>query len=437
MEQVKTVRTFDLGTFDDVYTDGALAHAVARKGNDWFTLSPGPAPEFKKLATLRDTSDAHILGGIGVGTRRWVFVEAGQRRSFVLDAQTADVVEFAVPGVEPPGRLGTQIQSWVIARGIPAAVFMISGGERWPRDGNRPLYYWMDLASGKLQRAPVGWDLDSLSPDQKIALFSNGTQALDMTTGQATDKRPDPEQGLLRFNWSDKPLIRLVRTRTDDAIRGFSIDGKVYPLKEPSTGSRSDNARTDGQWIAWGGGEFDMNAANRLFLASLNSLERARPIADHVMDHAMLGKGSVLLSRRILSSPGDSESDALVYQASDQHAWNPLDGIPDLPPLPPELADQGITDSRRVRLIRSADGPGPALCIIEHDRVNYRASAIPLPTKFEPQLERWVFLLTPGHRYMTDLFAAGVPDAWLDPSGQWVITRQTTGAVQAIQLSTP
>ena len=38
---------------------------------------------------------------------------------------------------------------------------MIAGGDResWPREGNRPVYFWMNLNSGKTLRLPTGWDL--------------------------------------------------------------------------------------------------------------------------------------------------------------------------------------------------------------------------------------------------------------------------------------
>lgn len=440
MESAQVVRDIELGKYDDAYADGGLDGTVARLGNDWFKVVPGPEPALKKIATMPDSNEARIVGGVRIGERQWVFVEGGKRRSFVLDASSGDLVEFAIPGVEPPGHLGTQIQSWVIARGTPAAVFMISGGERWPRDGNRPLYFWMDLKSGKIACMPVGWDLHSFSADEKMAFFANGAQGVDMTTGRATDTSLDSQQGIINFNWTRKPLDRIVVVPGQDGIRGFSIDGAVERLKEPFNGG-ADNAQSDGQWVACGGGEADLRAQNRLWLASLKTLEGAEPIKDGVMEHAMLGNGEVLMRVRGKATQPISEppAEALVYQASNKHAWNLLDGLEDFAPLPPGLAGKDfVQDSRNIRFVRSGGGPGPVLCVVDRQRMDLRAGVIQSDAAdhIPRQHQRWSILVMPGHRYLVDLFASGnTPDGlWLDPSGAWVIARQGSGDLQLIQL---
>ena len=51
---------------------------------------------------------------------------------------------------------------------------MISGrdsNERWPRPGNHPIYFWVGLATNRVLRLPIGWDLDYFSADQGVAVF--------------------------------------------------------------------------------------------------------------------------------------------------------------------------------------------------------------------------------------------------------------------------
>ena len=72
IQHAKTVRVQNLGKVDDANADGGSANLVARKGNDWFTLTSGKDPELKKFATIPDSDDSRIAGGVRIGKRRWV-----------------------------------------------------------------------------------------------------------------------------------------------------------------------------------------------------------------------------------------------------------------------------------------------------------------------------------------------------------------------------
>jgi hypothetical protein len=133
------------------------------------------------------------------------------------------------------------------------AILMVAGGDRktWPRDGNRPVYFWVSLESGQAVRFPIGWDLEYFSSDQRVAVFATPKenalvkrplQAVDVRTGAARGQLPRPgEEYRVPFEWfetqSVKPLC-VLRPETGDIGRfiGVSFDSRAYPFDIPWDG---------------------------------------------------------------------------------------------------------------------------------------------------------------------------------------------------------
>jgi hypothetical protein len=325
---------------------------------------------------------------------------------------------------------------------------MIAGGDRqtWPRDGNRPLYFWMSLKSGKVVAFPVGWDLEYFSADQQVAVFERPQlrqferrplQAIDMRTGDFVAGAPDRRNmGFVPFDWSDtqsvKPLYRRrAETGDRDHFAGISVNGSVFPfdlgldgvhymsVAKANDGFAGIRLRREGAT----GGE-----PSSLWLVPLNRGQKPELVATGVTDFVVLGDGNCVFSTAGHGRKGRS-SEAFFRTHRGKGLWNVLEGVDRLPEMDRESADKAYVEDRMsVRIIEGfgGDSTSPlALCQFTHFRGDMRSLSLPAQGKPLKRTiwRRAVLLTADGRRYTTDLFGDGnsADRIWLHNSGRTIM----------------
>lgn len=436
----------DLGSWDDVLISHDQDRVLLRRDSDLFDLSLTASTNPRKLVANPALAEAQIVTCADFGERLWVFLRSSQRAPFSLDLHSGKLAEFEIPGLKLTGTQCPEIQSYVIVRPAAAVILQVAGGDRktWPRDGNRPVYFWMSLKSGKVVAFPIGWDLEYFSPDQLIAVFEKPQrreferrplQAVDVRTGDSIADVPDRQKGtVVPFDWSDtqpvKPLYaRRAETGARDYFAGISVDGLALPFDLGLSGvNYMYAAKANGNFAGFrlrreGAAEGDPGS---FWLTSRSQDRKPELVATGVTDFVLLGGGNALFSSAGHGRKGLS-SEAFFRTRSNRILWNVLDGVERLPALDKELEEKTHIEDRMGVSLIEAFGTEPhilALCLFTHFRSDMRALALPLQEK---PLERttWrrtVLLTTDGHRYMTDLFRDGnLPDQiWLHNSGRMI-----------------
>jgi hypothetical protein len=451
MGTATTKETHDLGTFDDIFSKEGMDDVIVRRGNDFFAVTSGA---LKKVATVADGDGVKIIDGTQGDGHTWLFLEPKQGPSFALDLVTQKRVDLGM-GESPKDKPGGHLQSRVFTPG--AAMLMLDGGgaATWPRPGNRPVYFWMNLASGKAMPMPVGWDLDYFSDDQSVAVFEKPKeregygrklQAVDMKTGEAVSATPDRQLvSWVDFDWSYRSAVRPIYGTEQRILVGFNVLGSVYPLE---LGGGPDHyvsdAKSDGSVVVWLGQEGTASQTNptALWRASIKKRERPLRVGTGITDLAISGKGFAVLSAIDVAKRGGEEeltagrpSRALLYSMDDGKAWDVLDKVERLPPLAAEFINKPyIIDDTRLELIQSSSGLGPVLCIFDQDRRDARATDQAIP----PESWRRAVLISNGGRYMTDLFRDESPQKiFLDKSGTTIVVKAVNGVehVETVTLT--
>ncbi len=448
----------DLGLWDGVWQGDELDFLILRRGATLFSLPLNSTREPKPLGEFPTMSDSRIIWGGRGNDRLWVFCESPRLAPFALDVNSGTIVSFEIDGLKIPGSHTPSIQSWVHVPHLQAAVLMISGGDRatWPRPGNRPMYFWFSLKTGKVQSFPAEWGLDYLSADQSIAVFQTGLttrQAIDVKTGNEVESFPDRRQDVfVPFEWTNTDHARPLFT-PDFKFVGLSDMGKSVPLQIRLQEPHVPSVKVATDWAAF---HLRGHGAPRTNLWSLwfcPFQENAKPIhlAKHVHAYEILGPG---ICAHAVSSHRDrgasteqffsnASREAFVFDARSNATWNVLDGIERLPELAPEISSKGyVNDKMSVSLIRGfgADVRSPlVLCLFAHSRYDMRAfiglrpqqaneTLLPQPHKREPYVERqaWrraVLLNSDGKRFQVSSFPPEFFDRkiWLHNSGRLVL----------------
>ncbi len=442
-----TART-DLGVWDDVFVFHDQDQILLRREGTLFSLSMVTPSLLSRLITVAETKGTEIAFATHSHGRLWLFLQSSEAAPFAIDAHSGSMCQFSIPGLKLPGDHTPGIQSYVLVPHADAAILMIAGGDRqtWPRDGNRPVYFWMDLKVGKVVPFPVGWDLEYFSSDQTVAVFGKPLeraserrplQAVDVKTGTAIDEIPDRrKQATIPFNWTEtqevKPLtMRRAETGDRDHFAGLSLNGSVLPLDIGLAGTHylSEAKTKDG----FAGFRLRREGStsgepSSLWFVPLKQLEKLECVEGGVTDFAILANGNCVLIRSRGESASAS-SEASFYSFRNRARWNVLDDVERLPPLDKEFAGKDyLEDKTTFRLI---DGFGSLehgsliLCVCSHFRGEMRAYVNLLQGKrLEPITWRRALLLTSiGERYMTDLFREGnLPDQiWLHNSGKMIL----------------
>ncbi len=457
----------DLGLWDDVFVCCDQDAVLLRRESDLFALSISGSANPSKLFTALALAEAQMVTCAASGERLWIFLQSSRSVPFALDAQSGKMAKFEIAGLKVPGNQSPGIQSHVIIRHADAVIVMIAGGDRetWPGRGNRPLYFWLSLKSGKVVAFPIGWDLEYFSPDQQVAVFEKPQrreferrplQAVDVRTGDFVTDAPDRQHmNVVPFNWTDtqsvKPLYgRHAETGDRNYFAGISVNGSVLPFDLGLNGVHymSIAKAKDG----FAGFRLRREGAlgvepSSFWQTALSGDQKPELAATGVTDFVMLGGGNCIFTSAGHGRTGLS-SEPFFRIHKDKTLWNVLEGVDRLPELDKEFADKVYVEDRMsVRLIEGFGGDSRnwlALCLLTHFRGDMRSGGFPVQEKpLKPTTwRRAVLLTTDGQRYMTDLFRDGnVPDCiWLHNSGRVIIGNyiwKTSGSIRErmVQLS--
>ncbi|MBL7185614.1 MAG: hypothetical protein ISS70_04760 [Phycisphaerae bacterium] len=459
----------DIGVWDDVFLSDDQDDIILRRGDALFSLSVTGTTDPRELTKASILANSEIVACASTGERIWLFLQSTKTSPFAIDAHSGKVSEFKIPRLSIPGNNTPGIQSHVIVRHAGAALLMIAGGDSdtWPRDGNRPIYFWISLKSGRIIRFPVGWDLNYFSRDQRVAVFDTPQenrfqrrplQAVDMETGDYVERIPDRRKELcVPFNWTEtqvvKPLyVRHAESGDRDHFAGISLRGLVLPfdlhLKETSYLSIA-KAEDD-----FAGFRLRREGATAVepspfWLVGLKQPPNPEHVTPAISGFAMLKRGNCVYATTG-DGPNGASSEAFFRTHSDKSTWNVLDGVQRLPELDNQFVDKDyVEDKMTVNVI---DGFGShnslALCLFSHLRGDMRSHVLSLQGKrpgkpLKPMTWRRAIILTSdGERYMTDVFREGnVPDLiWLHNSGKVIMGKhfwQTSGSTRErkVQLS--
>jgi hypothetical protein len=481
MRVCQEAKAQDLGLWDDVFRFENLDAVILRRGDELFSYSLVTS-ESKRISTVSDMAGSRIIDGISRGKHQWLFYQSDATRSFAIDLSTGKKVQFEISDAKLPDKHGTAIHAIVIAGSEGGSMVEICGDgvAGWPRDGNRPIYFWMSLESGKMVRLPTGWDLNYFSADQKRAVFENvSTNAmmyrpwvtLDMATGEMVSELPDQT----KESWSEptmnfweasvskyknrqnvwqlrtpRTLARLLhpqpgRGDIDDKFAGLSVNSVDYPLAMTNIGTaRCVDAKSAGNlavfWLQSDGGE-----GNSLWVTQLKKNDAPILLATNCSFEVLGGQHCALLVHNLFPA---SVPEALVYDAESNAAWNILDGVP----LRLEIEAQAGGGADRLGTVgeRVASGAGPmvafrlipgfgsarypveALCLCSTANV-VPANVIP------PPVQRMTVLLTAqGRRYQInlspDLRDLLLGQSWLHNSGKLIFARPETAPANRGQL---
>jgi hypothetical protein len=363
MRECQGVKTKDLGLWDDVFRFENLDAVILRRGDKLVSYSLVTS-DMKKIGMVSDMTGSRIIDGVRWGKHQWLFCQSDVTLPFAVDLSTGQKVPFAIPEVKLPGKYGPAIHAIVNVGAEGGTLIEIRGDSvaGWPRDGNRSLYFWMSLESGKMVKIPTGWDLNYFSADQKRAVFENvSTNAMmyrpwvtvDMATGEVAGELPDQTKSF----WSEPTMefwqtsaaqgrqykihlevwqLRTPRTPArllhpqpgrgsiDDKFAGLSVNGVDYPLAMTNIGNaRCVDAKSAGTLAAFllepdGGGRNDLwitqlkTNASPTLLATNSSFE-------------MLGTHRCAWIAR--NETPATWPEAMVYDAESKTAWNILEGV--------------------------------------------------------------------------------------------------------------
>ena len=432
-------RQTSLGTWDDAIVCKEKDMLILRREDTIYSLLmvEGARPEkLSKLAALRDTQ---IVACIPMNEKIWLLVNPSQTHAFAIEVYSGKVAFFEISKLMVPGSHAPRIQSYVASTHSSSTILMIEGGDResWPRDGNRPVYFWLSLESGRVVSFPIGWDLDYFSMDQRVAVFGMTKEeafqrkAVSMRSGERLDALPGRKgDGYVPFNWSEtqdlKPVYMHRPNMGDRAyFGGLSANGQVLPigldLEEVFYLAQAKEAEGFvGFRLRRSGGS--AGEPSPLWLLKDEDLTDPERVASLVTDFVLLNTGNSVVSEAGHGTKKAS-SEAFFRALNPHSSWNVLDGISRLPELDKDLAEKNyVQDSMGVRLIEGFGNHSPiALCLFEHSRGDMRSLAVPSQEKLVKR-ELWrraVVVTSKGERCLTPLFREGrVPDiVWLHNSG--------------------
>jgi hypothetical protein len=394
LTQSSATNWLDLGTWDDACVLNGLDLIVVRRGDAFHSLAVtnGFAPS--PLAATPAARDSRIVGSAHGEGRLWVFLQRAAAEPCAVDLLNGQVVTFATTPIRAPWGRGPQIQSHLVLPHANAALLMIAGGSGrpWPRPGNRPFYFWLNLASAKQVSFNPDWDLDFFDQHQLVAVFKargRGTyHAIDMRTGLALPTVPDRRRvPVVPFDWTDQepaqPVWAFQSTPPDpnlhETLVGVTRAGRVYPLGLTAVRDRKLITRR----IRDGHIAFSLTPVRpvpaQCYLRQDAAGAPPALVSTSATDCVLLDGGDCLYVAAQNGPHGPIE-DAWYRPGDGAAQWNLLEGIPRLPALPASLAGKThLEDRLRVRLLEafgSAREPALALCQFEHQQTDLRAHAL-------------------------------------------------------------
>jgi hypothetical protein len=356
MQECHEAKINDLGLWDDVFRFENLDSIILRRGDELFSYSLVTS-DLKRIRTISDMTGSRILNGIAWGKHQWLFCQSDATSPFAIDLSTGNEVQFEIPEVR-----SSTIHAIITTGYKGGTVFEINGGgvAGWPRDGNRPLYFWMSLESGRMTKFPTGWDFNYFSADQRTAVFENpSTNAMeyrplvpvDMETGTVIEKLPDQTKGLwseptmdfweasvaryknrqnvwqLRTPQTPMKLLKpqIGRGFSDDTFAGLSADGITYSLTMTNAKlDRCVDAKLAGNLAAFLL-QPDGGIGNSLWVTQFKENETPTLLATNCSFEMLGDRRCAVITRNEMSK---SLPESIVYDAKSKTAWNIFDGIP-------------------------------------------------------------------------------------------------------------
>lgn len=466
LQACKVSTTSELGSWDDVFVAHDQDVIVLRRGDQLFSLSMETSATPKKIAKAPAASDTQIVNGAAVDKKLWLFLNSTKATPCAVDAYGGTVARFEIPGLKVPGSRAPVIRACHIVPHAQVALLSVSGGDRatWPRDGNRPIYYWMDLKSGKVVQFPIGWDMNYFSADELVAAFGP-ERAVDAKTGEKIDAAPDRrKEPHIPFDWTNKQRVRPLYDRREgqgdaDFFAGLSIGGRVLRIDLGLQEVRYlSMAKADDDYAGF---QLRRSGASHepgpLWITPFKDSKKTAEIANDVTDFTLLGNGDtiyVMREKPINRALAESRQHAEVffYTQADRSSWKVLEGVERLPKLGEAFAEATfVHDKLKVQLIEGFGSSllKPAvLCLFEHHRGDFRARIAQTGRGDEgPALEsvtwrRAMLIGRDGKRSLTPFFREGnLPDQiWLHNSGKVISGKYVWDEIDAsrtrrIQLS--
>lgn len=384
----------DLGIWDDAGIVNDLDSVLVRRGDAFRRLVVTNGFTARPLSQTPAARDSRMVGAAHCGGRLWVFLQRAQEEPCAVDLVDGRVVTFSTSLIRAPWGRGPEIQSHIVIPHAKAAVFMVAGGSGrfWPRPGNRPFYFWLNLATGEQVRFDTDWELDYFDQQQLIAVFKavgrGSYHAVDMRTGRAVAQVPDRQRApFVSFNWTDREAAKPVSAfrafppdpNPRELMVGLTCGGQVFPLGLDTARDRQLNTRRvrDG-YLAFCVTAEDQTGPVPARCYVRKCEEGATPtlVSTTATDCVLLSGGDCLYTA--VQRGSQREKGEAWYRAGDGSAeWNLLEGIPRLPPLPDTVAGKDyLHDSMQITLhdaFGSAAGPALALCQFEHQQTDPRA----------------------------------------------------------------
>jgi hypothetical protein len=471
LREGKATAASDLGLWDDAFVPDSQDFVILRRGDELFSLTMAATAAPKKTAKTPAVEHTQIVAAAVVDKRCWLFLNSTEAAPCVVDAHSGTVVRLEIPGLKVPGSQAPGIQSCACVPHAKGVVLMVSGGDRatWPRAENRPVYFWMNLSTGKVSRLPTGWDLHHFSANERIAVFAGPPEkplargpghAIDMRTGEQTEALPElVKESHVPFDWGDKQTVKPLYERRQgkgdaDFFAGLSLGGLVVPvdlglddvrylsMARVSDGFAGFRLRRSGA---------SNGQPSSLWIVPFKDSRKVEAIAKDVTDFAMLGQGNAVYvtvgQGRKASSENRPKAEAFFHDRANKSSWNVLAGVERLPELDKAFAGADfIVDRMMVQLIEgfgSSRHDSLVMCLCNHHRGDLRALRVGQKKLLPSVTWRRALIIThDGRRCLTPLFREGnLPDQfWLHKSGKlltgtYVWEDRQDGRKRHVQLS--
>lgn len=427
LREARVMGREDLGTWDDVFVMREQATLLLRDGTDLYALS-ATAGTPQAIASRPDLAGTKVIACVDAGERRWVFLYSELRTPFAVDVRSGLVAEFGIPPLPYTDHHFPWLGPVLVSPLAGTALITIGGPEidSWVLPHNWPIYFWLDLATGRTRAIPIGWNPCWFSADLETAVFSvpSATSAgplpylqvpLDTRTCEPLAEIPDFTQvdGIEATNDIADVLLPMYRRRAGlpehDFLTGLTWHGTSISLTIP--GSDDSYLRTavgNDQALAFYLQPKDMSyvLASPLWIVDLTRGRQLHRIAEAAVDFTLLDHGSCLfvtVADKFELDKSKSFSEVWYCRADGKGRWNLMEGIERLPPLKVPIAEKSdVKDYSEANLYPGLGAQAQvALCIFSQYQEDRRASK----QFVESRSHHDVMLVgAAGERYHTDLF---------------------------------
>lgn len=442
-----------MGTWDDAFAPPEEDFMLLRREDSIFLLPMDRKGGPEKKLSDPDLPGSRIVKVSRSGERLWLFMESTRLSPFAIDVFSGKKVVFEIPGLKVPGSHAPVIQWYRPMPHADVALLFISDEDKesLPLAGRPPIYFWMELGSGKLVRLPTGWDLDTFQRDQESVRFRTliwyrVEEVLNLRSGDCENPVRDRKSTMMsHFNWRDQGEVMPLYTVRGQMVAGLylaglSYRGESYPLsfeeEKQEQWERFDAAKAfdgfAGFSLVQGGGGLPTS----FWVTELRAGAAPRQLGGAVTDFEMLNDGN---SITVTSDYGNEirSVEATFHPAHGSRSWDLMEGVGWLPPLDDFYKDKGVWDMKSMDLVRGS-GRDPrkerVLAVFRQTRTMWSAGipdpdyhSLEAPPEFGlGGLSGALVIDGDGKRGMTDLFReVDMPDdeLWMHHSGRLIMGR--------------